>query len=110
MSLLLVKAAARRAPLPSLKSQPAVPDFITDPREDCLTRDRHRCIITLAFDFEEAATRHKQHAYGAKDDEGMPLFSGNQFLHLEAAPILPHSLAEIGSSPSNHVRLPLWVG
>lgn len=109
MSLLSVKAAARRAPLPSLASQPAVPDLITDPREDCLIRDRHRCIITHAFDFDEAVTRHKQHANDALDDEGRSLFGGNHFLHLEAAPILPHSLAEIGSSPSEEVRLQLWA-
>ncbi|EHK43051.1 hypothetical protein TRIATDRAFT_166868, partial [Trichoderma atroviride IMI 206040] len=99
-----LKAAARRAPLPSLTSQPAVPDLITDPREDCLIRDRHRCIITHAFDFDEAVTRHKEQTNEAKDDEGRPLFGGNRFLHLEAAPILPHSLAEIGSDPSEESR------
>lgn len=101
---MLVKAAARRAPLPSLTSQPAVPDLITDPREDCLIRDFHRCIITHAFDFDEAVTRHKERANEAKDDEGRPLFGGNRFLHLEAAPIVPHSLAEIGSDPSEEVQ------
>lgn len=91
-------------------SQPAVPDLITDPREDCLTRDRHRCIITQAFDFDEAVSRHKQYADEAKDDEERSLFKGgNHFLHLEAAPVLPHSLAEIGSSPSELVRLQLWA-
>lgn len=91
-------------------SQPAVPDLITDPREDCLIRDRHRCIITHAFDFDEAVSRHKQYAAEAIDDGGASLFrGGNHFLHLEAAPILPHSLAEIGSSPSELVRLPLWA-
>lgn len=109
MFLLLVKAAARRAPLPTLTSQPAVPDLITDPREDCLIRDRHRCIITQAFDFDEAVTRHKQHAGEAKDDEGVSLFpGGDPFLHLEAAPVLPHSLAEIESTPSELVRPQLY--
>lgn len=91
-------------------SQPAVPDLITDPREDCLIRDRHRCVITQAFDFDEAVSRHKQYADEAKDDEERSLFKGgNHFLHLEAAPVLPHSLAEIGSSPSELVRLQLWA-
>ncbi|PTB45339.1 uncharacterized protein TrAFT101_000792 [Trichoderma asperellum] len=100
-----LKASARRAPLPTLMSQPAVPDLITDPREDCLIRDRHRCVITQAFDFDEAVSRHKQYADEAKDDEERSLFKGgNHFLHLEAAPVLPHSLAEIGSSPSELSR------
>ncbi|KAL7917983.1 hypothetical protein ACQKWADRAFT_331232 [Trichoderma austrokoningii] len=105
----LVKAAARRQPLSSLKAQPPVPEKVTDPRADCLKREGHRCIITQAFEFDEAVKRHKQHASNARDDVGRPLIVGNRFLHLEAAPIIPHSFAETGSDPSPTKELMLTI-
>ncbi|KAM0259242.1 hypothetical protein ACHAQJ_003447 [Trichoderma viride] len=98
-----LKTAAKRPPLPPLASQPALPDPdpTTDVREDCLTRDGYRCVITQAFDYNEALLRHKKYGENARDDEGNLLFiGGNQFYHLEAAPILPHSLTQTGSGSS----------
>lgn len=68
------------------------PERLSTLRGDCLIRDRHRCVISRAFDMSKA--REQQALQGQIfDDEGNPIEDGN-FDWLEVAHILPHSLSE----------------
>ncbi|KAE8379867.1 hypothetical protein BDV26DRAFT_258410 [Aspergillus bertholletiae] len=67
-------------------------------REDCLERDRHRCVITRKFSFREAKKRFKKDKNNFKDDDGESLLSqGNNMALLEVAHIFPHSLMSLTS-------------
>jgi len=72
-----------------------IQDFVGTPerlsalRGSCLTRDRHRCVITHAFDIREALERLRRPP--ATDDDGNPLDMSNNG-GLEVAHILPHAL------------------
>ena len=74
-------------------------DFVGTPerlgalRGFCLTRDRHRCVITRAFDHDELAKRLRQPP--AKDDDGNVLNPRDDYSHLEVAHILPFSLTKV---------------
>nr|KMM70092.1 hypothetical protein CPAG_06404 [Coccidioides posadasii RMSCC 3488] len=60
----------------------------------CLIRDHHRCVISRAFDSQQAITRMMQHGSNARDDDGK-LFEDNEILRfLEVAHIIPHSLVQ----------------
>ncbi|KAK0655296.1 hypothetical protein B0T16DRAFT_317501 [Cercophora newfieldiana] len=60
----------------------------------CLTRDRHRCVITRAFDHDELVKRLRQPL--AKDDDGNVLNpERDDYSHLEVAHILPFSLTKV---------------
>lgn len=64
-------------------------------RRDCLSRDRHRCVISRKFDKKEAKQRFDQSGrHHALDDNGLPLkdLERGSFVALEVAHILPHSL------------------
>jgi len=75
-------------------------DFIGTPerlstfREACLLRDRHRCVVSRAFDKAEAIARFRNQG-PAVDDHGNPL-AGNTFAHVEVAHIIPYSLTKSG--------------
>ncbi len=58
----------------------------------CLTRDRHRCVITRAFDRQQLKERRKQPP--AKDDDGNELASTDNYNILEVAYILPFALTK----------------
>ncbi|KAK0703046.1 hypothetical protein B0T26DRAFT_744173 [Lasiosphaeria miniovina] len=59
----------------------------------CLTRDRHRCVITCAFDQDELAQRLRQSP--ARDDDGNVLNPRDGYSHLEVAQILPFGLTKV---------------
>ncbi|KAH7326144.1 hypothetical protein B0I35DRAFT_126784 [Stachybotrys elegans] len=65
-------------------------------RELCLERDKNRCIISGAFNLDEAERRYKEHPNSPCDDDGRPLTSCREFHFLEAAHVLPHSLVQEG--------------
>ncbi len=70
------------------------PDRLSALRGDCLIRDRHRCVISRAFDMSEAFER--QNRGQMLDDDGDPIDDDNMS-YLEVAHILPHSLVRVGS-------------
>ncbi|KAH6624130.1 hypothetical protein B0J18DRAFT_444384 [Chaetomium sp. MPI-SDFR-AT-0129] len=69
------------------------PERLAALRGFCLTRDRHRCVITRAFDHEELTKRLRQPS--AKDDDGNVLNPRDDYSHLEVAHILPFSLTKV---------------
>ncbi|KAK0736708.1 hypothetical protein B0T21DRAFT_411856 [Apiosordaria backusii] len=77
--------------------QQRIQDFVGTPerlsalRGSCLTRDRHRCVITHTFDIREALERFRRPP--ATDDDGNPLDMSNNG-GLEVAHILPHALTK----------------
>jgi hypothetical protein len=68
-------------------------------REDCLIRDRYRCVISRKFDDAEAVKRvGREGSDNAKDDDGHLLKDEiGTFAALEVAHILPHSLMNVSS-------------
>ncbi|KAK3687440.1 hypothetical protein B0T22DRAFT_527268 [Podospora appendiculata] len=61
----------------------------------CLTRDRHRCVITRAFNKDELAQRLRQSPQSpARDDDGNVLNPRDGYSHLEVAHILPFGLTK----------------
>jgi len=62
-------------------------------RGHCLVRDRHRCVVTRAFDYEEAEERSGQPT--PTDDDGNVLHPDDSYGHLEVAHILPFSLTKV---------------
>lgn len=78
---------------PSLQAEIiGTPNRLSSLRQDCLIRDRHRCIITRHFDRTEANLRTAIHE-DARDDDGDLLTQ--PWAHLEAAHIIPHSLVAL---------------
>ena len=65
-------------------------------RGACLTRDRHRCVVTRKFDRKEALKRIKTARGDACDDDGNQLARDRSFETLEVCHILPHSLTTVG--------------
>ncbi|KAI0101768.1 hypothetical protein GGR51DRAFT_529281 [Nemania sp. FL0031] len=104
-----VKASTRKTPQPSPALYSAVQEAQgggrqhytgTGPRlsvlrRDCLTRDRHRCVISRRFDFNEAMKRRRTLG-GPRDDDGN-LIANDPIEpdQLEVAHILPHSLTKV---------------
>ncbi|EAS27843.3 uncharacterized protein CIMG_09047 [Coccidioides immitis RS] len=72
------------------------PERLSVLRGACLIRDRHRCVISRAFDRKEAIIRLIQQGSNAQDDEGHQL-QGQPLKFLEVAHILPHSLTQTDS-------------
>ncbi|GKU14969.1 unnamed protein product, partial [Fusarium langsethiae] len=106
-----LKASTKKTPQPTPASHSAVmrtqrqghvfsgtPERIASLRGACLIRDRYRCVISRKFDQAEALQRYRQQG-GTEphDEDGAPL-KGQSFAYLEVAHILPHSLAQLGSS------------
>lgn len=77
-------------------------------REDCLIRDRHRCVISCKFDDAEAVKRVEHEGDNkAKDDDGHLLKDeAGTFAPLEVAHILPHSLMNVSSGKTELVCIP----
>ncbi|KAH6628175.1 hypothetical protein F5144DRAFT_298577 [Chaetomium tenue] len=59
----------------------------------CLTRDRHRCVITRAFDQEELLTERLRQP-PARDDDGNVLNPQDDYSHLEVAHLIPFGLTK----------------
>ncbi|GAB1319485.1 hypothetical protein MFIFM68171_09695 [Madurella fahalii] len=111
-----LRAATNKTPQPSpvyhaavqqvqtQEEQRRIQDFVGTPerlsvlRETCLTRDRHRCVVTRAFDLTEAAQKWRAEQrwkhLSARDDDGYPLDASNQYANLEVAHILPYALTK----------------
>lgn len=99
----------------TLEEQQRMQEFVGTPerlgalRSLCLTRDRHRCIITRAFDQDELAQRLRQSP--ARDDDGNVLHPRDGYSHLEVAYILPFGLtkAEGGSELSESKKATIAI-
>ncbi|KAL7650002.1 hypothetical protein ACMYSQ_011815 [Aspergillus niger] len=92
-----LKLTAAKATQPtmidSLEPTIGIPQHIPDLRQACLTRDRHRCVVTRKFDIWEAEKRCKVlDGDDVKDDDGNPLLQeAKDMTYLEVAYIIPHS-------------------
>lgn len=109
---LLVKASTKKTPQPSPAYHSAIqraqgagqgfvgtPEHISALRGACLVRDRHRCVISRRFDFDEALKRIESYGDDARDDDGVLLSEDtNPMNALEVAHILPHSLTKADPS------------
>ncbi|KAK2736206.1 hypothetical protein FQN55_001738 [Onygenales sp. PD_40] len=92
-----MKAAGSKTPQASAESlsAPTIDNVVGTParlsvlRRDCLTRDRHRCVVTRQFDVTEAIKRGDRDAE-PKDDDDRPL--AGPLARLEVAHIIPHSI------------------
>jgi hypothetical protein len=109
--ILTVRAATNKTPQPSpvyhaavqqaqtQEEQQRIQDYVGTPerlsvlRGACLTRDRHRCVITRTFDSKEMSVRWRQQP-SARDDDGNPLEIGDQYGDLEVSHILPYALTK----------------
>ncbi|KAG5295649.1 hypothetical protein I7I50_08484 [Histoplasma capsulatum G186AR] len=84
-------------PTPASLSAPPIENVVGTParlstlRRDCLARDHNRCVVTRAFNLDEAIEREKQDPSNFKDDDGVPL-EHEEFALLEVAHIIPHSI------------------
>lgn len=74
-------------------------------RNLCLKRDRHRCVVSRRFDWDEARNRFDQDGDDAKDDDGNPL--EDDVHQLEVAHILPYALTSRRPGEQELVRLSL---
>ncbi|KAJ6120021.1 hypothetical protein N7523_004301 [Penicillium sp. IBT 18751x] len=72
-------------------------------RQNCLTRDRHRCVVSRKFDRAAARKRFEENAEFCADDDRNLLKdeSSDQFQYLEIAYILPHCLTAVPSGESD---------
>lgn len=104
LTLSEVKSAGAKTPQPTpehLSSQSKqgpqelidTPERISRLRGQCLARDHYRCVISRAFDYQEASEQLFKDLK-ALDDEGSQL-KGQGFDILEVAHIIPHSLAQV---------------
>ncbi|OAA66156.1 hypothetical protein ISF_03994 [Cordyceps fumosorosea ARSEF 2679] len=71
------------------------PERLSTLRGDCLTRDRHRCVISRAFDMIKARERETPEGL-IVDDAGEPI-EDNNIHYLEVTHILPHSLVHVAA-------------
>ncbi|KAK4245794.1 hypothetical protein C7999DRAFT_33794 [Corynascus novoguineensis] len=105
-----LKASSRQTPQPSPAFHSAITrlqggvefvgtkERISALRGACLTRDRHRCVVTRRFDRTEALERVARARDDAKDDDGNLLRNEQpgSLEPLEVSHILPHSLTTLG--------------
>lgn len=119
-NLNIVRASSNKTPQPSpvhhaalqhvlsQEEQQRIQDFTGTPerlsalREACLIRDRHRCVVTRAFDTAEAITRstnQQDQAMDACDDDGNALGDGDDYSHVEVSHIIPWSLTKVEQQP-----------
>ena len=109
-----VRASSVKTPQPTPASLSAIqtstptgtPQRLSILRRSCLTRDRHRCVVSRKFDRNEARKRFEQQGENCKDDDGMLLKneSNDRFQFLEVAHILPHCLTTVTSGDTDLVR------
>lgn len=87
---------------------PIETEIVPNPRfndfaSDCLTRDRHRCLVSGFFDFRTAYARLVKYHDRARDDEGQILPDLNDLRACEATYILPPSL--VSATDDNDGRI-----
>ncbi|OJJ50041.1 hypothetical protein ASPZODRAFT_1093094 [Penicilliopsis zonata CBS 506.65] len=99
-----LKALAVKTPQPTPASSQSktpetaigTPQRVSNLRQACLIRDRHRCVITRKFDAQEAQKRYKRDRRNIKDDDGLSLLPERDAMaYLEVAHIIPHSLMSV---------------
>lgn len=78
----------------SSKDFVGTPERLSTLRGDCLVRDKHRCVISRAYDKTRA--ENQAAADVMLDDDQRPIKDG-KFAYLEVAHIMPHSLVQVGS-------------
>lgn len=80
------------------------PQRLSALRGQCLTRDKHRCVISRDYDKDKAREQRKGRIAGSVtlDDDGQQVA---QFSTLEVAHIIPHILFETDSEPQELVRI-----
>ena len=112
--MFVVKASNKNTPQPSPAYHSAIsnlqrgsgnfagtPERVSALRGACLTRDRHRCVITRRFNQATALDRFEVAGPSAQDDEGNPLSDERANLDkLEVAYILPQSLTQTSPDQS----------
>lgn len=84
------------------------PERLSALRTSCLTRDRHRCVVSHVFDTAEVIIRWEMEQQGhssATDDEGNPLVDSDEYDYLEAAHILPYAVTKAGNGEMVRVVL-----
>lgn len=114
-----MKASTRKTPQPTPAYHSAIqriqagsqefvgtPERVSALRGACLIRDRHRCVISRAFDQNEMVSRSESYDDDARDDDGVLLKDDTKrFEALEVAHILPHSLTR-ANADAQLVNLP----
>ncbi|KAH1523433.1 hypothetical protein KXX29_007927 [Aspergillus fumigatus] len=74
------------------------PQRVSNLRQACLIRDRHRCAINRKFEAQEGQRRYKRDGPNLKDDDGKSLLEErDNMAFLEVAHIIPHSLMSLTS-------------
>ncbi|KAB8239617.1 uncharacterized protein BDW43DRAFT_258660 [Aspergillus alliaceus] len=75
------------------------PQRLKSLQDDCLERDRHRCVVARKFSVNEAQERFEKDGDNLKDDDGESLLpERNEMAYLEVAHIFPHSLMSLSSN------------
>lgn len=106
-----VRASTGKTPQPTPDYRSATSEaFVGTPqrlsalRGQCLTRDKHRCVISRDYDKDKAREQRKGRIAGSVtlDDDGQQVA---QFSTLEVAHIIPHILFETDSEPQELVRI-----
>jgi hypothetical protein len=101
-----VKALAVKTPQPTPalshsrtpEATIGTPQRVSNLRQACLIRDRHRCVISRKFDAQEGQRRYKRDGPNLKDDDGKSLLEErDNMAFLEVAHIIPHSLMSLTS-------------
>lgn len=90
---------------PSRSNGFRTPEQLSTVRGLCLKRDKHRCVISHAFDTKEALKRHTD---GVIIDNDGETITDNNFAHSEVARIFPPSLVQVQSVSKELVRS-AWV-
>ncbi|KAH8434238.1 uncharacterized protein LDX57_011876 [Aspergillus melleus] len=120
--LLPIKASSGKTPQPTSESiepssSPDTPQSISILRQQCLERDRCRCVVSRKFDKKEAERRLDQQGEECKDDDGEPLKneSHSRFAYLKISHILPYRITnvvpgdlDISESKKNVLRMLDW--
>lgn len=109
---MIVRASATKTPQPSplynaalehvlsreeqrrLRDFAGTPERLSALREACLLRDRHRCVVSRAFDEAEAIKRFEGQNGPAVDDDGNDLTDSDTYQYVEVAHIIPCSLTK----------------
>ena len=74
-----------------LQDYAGTPERLLALRAACLLRDRHRCVVSRAFDEAGAITRFKGQGL-AVDDDGDPLIDTDTYQYVKVAHIIPYFL------------------
>jgi hypothetical protein len=72
------------------------PQRVKSLRDDCLERDRHRCVVTRKISIKEAQNRLEKDEDNLKDNDRESLLpERNEMAYLEVSHIFPHPLMSL---------------